>query len=149
MQNDETLNRWDVSNITKLYIDVLIDVLVNESGLDVDIIGNHVGGQYEPYENTVPFASGFSKYGIPGYSVYTTSIFEAMQEEMNMNDRNDWIAGEWYLDGGNNTQKWYNNFNETLKWMNCRNIAVYNWDNDFENQPAGITAIQQLVNNFV
>ena len=83
----------DISNITKLYLDTLINILVDDIGIDESLISNHVGGQYKPYNLTVPFEAGFTKYGRPGWSFYSgipQNIANVNEEMMNAN-RTKWI----------------------------------------------------------
>ena len=166
IKNNETLDRYDISNITQFYINTLIQSVINRTNNNdsynlnnINILindgkfGNHVGGQYYPYNETVPFAAGFanSKYNmLPGWSFYDTipQNIKQLIDEMNYYNRSNWIAAEWWLDGGNNTQLWYYNFNQTLSFFNCQSFAVYNWDNSFENNPYAIKATKQLLNEF-
>ena len=157
MKNNETLNRYDISNITQLYINTLIDNLVslldsNMSNLiKSNKVGNHVGGQYYPYDETVPFTAGFTEHNtLPGWSFYDTipQNIKQIEEQMVEYNKTKWMAAEWWLDGGNNTQLWFENMNNTLSFMDCHSLAIYNWDNSFENNIYAIKAIQQLVQTF-
>ena len=42
---------------------------------------------------------------------------------------------------------WLKNLQDTLGFLDCRHLAVYNWDNDIENIPVAHDAVRQLLQN--
>jgi len=70
-----------------------------------------------------------------------------MLAEMKAANRTRWAAAEWNLRGKNETQ-WFNDFNGTLSVLDCAQIAVYNWDNDFEKQTDGHAAVRKLLSTW-
>lgn len=131
--------------LTQIYVSKLSSVVVS-AGIPTEYISNHVGGQVPPYK-AVPFSAAFvnSSLGTPGWSFYWTIPQKTpLLHEMNKYNRKKWAAAEWYL-RASDKQGWLSNFNNTLTFLNCEHIAVYNWDDMFEKDIHGCAAVQELL----
>ena len=68
---DGVLDREDIANLTRIYVNWLIEA-VREAGIPTELIVNHVGGQQpdDTAQPVIPYSAGFSREGVPGYSFY-------------------------------------------------------------------------------
>ena len=113
-------------------------------------VGN-VGEQYCPYDKTVPFTAGFTKYNtLPGWSFYDTipqNIKQIKQQMIEYNKTNGLQPNDGLMMQIIHSY-WFDNMNNTLSFVDCHSLATYNWDNSFENNIYAIKAIQQIVQTF-
>ena len=111
------------------------------------MIVNHVGGQVPPYSRTVPFNAAFAANSTPGWSFYWGPPGEALRAEMAAAGRARWAAAEWNL-RGKDEAAWLRGFNDTLTFLDCAHVSVYNWDNDFSKRADGQAAVRSLLSSW-
>jgi len=140
------LDRGTIAVLTRAYIRWLSGVVVG-AGVPPAKVVNHVGGQVPPYAATVPFAAAFDGNSTPGYSFYWGAPGPELGAEMAQAGRTRWAAAEWNL-RGKDEPAWLAGFNDTLTFLDCAHVAVYNWDNDFSKRPDGQAAVRSLLSTW-
>ena len=121
--------------------------MADELGLPRDSVFTHQGGNYDPWDQHLPFWPALNRWSSPGWSFYNAGPREAgsLNSEMRAAWRQRWAAAEWWW-GGATAADWEDHFRQTLSFRDCRFICVYNWNQGmFEKAVPGHEAVRKLV----
>lgn len=141
------ITRDDLGKVTQQYLAALARK-THECGIPRDLIYVHQGGTYPPWGTHIPFWPAFNEWSTPAWSFYglDPNAIDELSEELNDADRTRWAAGEWWW-GASDKAGWYDHFERTLRFHDCRFVAVYNWNCGyrFKEDKAGQIALRDLV----
>ena len=141
------ITRDDLAKVTQRYLAALAKA-VHDCGIPTDLIFTHQGGTYPPWGVHIPFSTAFTECSTPGWSFYglDPNTCEGLAKDMDDAHRTRWAAAEWWW-GGTTKAEWRDHFERTLRFRDCRFIAVYNWDCGFslKKDQAGQEALRELV----
>jgi hypothetical protein len=138
------ITRDDLAAVTQQYLAAMARK-VFEHGIPAELLYAHQGGTYPPWGTHLPFTAAINPWSTPGWSFYGLDpekcggLGEAL-------DKAGWAAAEWWW-GAPTKQEWEDHFERTLRFRDCRFIAVYNWDCGFKfkQEKAGQEALRDLV----
>ena len=136
----------------ELIIHTFLDTLCNTAyslGLPKSLIYTHQGGTFAPWDKHLSFAAAVNNFSSPGWSLYNTNPNGAgdLGDVLDKRITPGWAAVEWWWEAANKNE-WINNLETTLKFKDCRFIAIFNWENGLEKSPEGIEAVKEVINNW-
>ena len=122
--------------------------MIYKLGIPKDLIFNHQGGTYAPYDKHIPYAVAFNDWSTPGWSFYyqrpeTPGDLGAQLERAG---RRRWAAAEWWWNGKTQAE-WENHIESALKFKDCRFVCIYNWD-PLGRDPTAIQALRAVVSRW-
>jgi hypothetical protein len=145
IRNKGRITNADVEEVVYRYLDTLC-MTANNLGLAKNIIYTHQGGTYSPWQKHLSFRAASNAYSLPGYSFYSTNPRMAgdLADVLDRRLVSGWAAAEWWWPGSNKLE-WMYNIEQTLSFMDCRLLAIFNWESSLEDSPDGIAAIRDVV----
>ena len=150
IKNTGKLTRDDLAHVTQQYLAALARA-VCECGIPKSLIYVHQGGTYPPWGVHIPFRAAFNDWAAPAWSFYGQDPNEIGQlsRELDQCGRTRWAAAEWWW-GAPDKTGWLEHFGRTLRFRDCRFIAVYNWNcgYKFKEEKAGQEALRDLVTHW-
>lgn len=128
LKNSGALTRHDVGEAVQRYLAGLAK-LAHDAGMPSHLVVVHQGGTYAPYHEHLPYEAAFNPWSTPGWSFYFVGPAEAgpLEEAMRSANRTRWAAAEW-LWPGSTAQEWQDHLERTLRFLDCRYVCIYNWD---------------------
>jgi len=138
----------DMEQVVHNFLDTLCKT-AHYLGLPKNIIYTHQGGTFAPWEKHLSFAPASNNYSLPGWSLYSTNPNGAgdLGDVLDKRITPGWAAVEWWW-GGTNKNEWIYNLETTLKYKDCRFIAIYNWEKGLDQYPEGIEAVKEVIDNW-
>jgi hypothetical protein len=141
------ITRDDIGKATQQYL-AFLSKLCCDLGIPKDKVFTHQGGTYPPWGTHLPFWPAINRWSAPGWSFYGQDPATAgdLGDELKRTRRTRWAAAEWWW-GAPDQAGWEDHFERTLRFRDCRFIAVYNWDCGFrfDKESAGQDAVRALV----
>ncbi len=141
------VTREDIAEVTRRYLERLART-TSEAGIPKSKVFTHQGGTYAPWDKHLPFGPAANAWSVPGWSFYGTDPADAdgLAETLERTGRSEWAATEWWW-GAPDKGTWKDHFLRTLRFQDCRHIAVYNWDCGFrfKVEQAGHAAVREVV----
>lgn len=140
------LTRHDVARAVQNYLAGLAK-LAHDAGMPPHLVVVHQGGTYAPYDRHLPYDAAFNAWSTPGWSFYFVDPAEAgpLDQAMGSARRTRWAAAEWFWPG-NTAQEWQDHLERTLRFLDCRYVCIYNWDQGgVSTQPEAIEGIRRTI----
>lgn len=141
------LTREDLGEVVRRYLGILARA-ASEAGLPAEKVYVHGGGTLEPFDQHLPFGAAFNDWSTPGWSVYWKGPADMPPIEAAMAGagRTRWAAVEW-LWPGQDRAAWTDHIERTFRFLDCRQITVYNWEG-IEQDAGALGAIRQVVGSW-
>ena len=146
LKDSGELARDDIAKIIHGYLAMLAKE-AHRAGLPREIVFTHQGGNYAPWEKTMPWWPAFNEWSAPGWSFYFTDPADAdgLGAALDKHGTGRWAAVEWWWHG-ENAAGWRDHFERTLSFRDCRFVVVYNWNCglSLKQHPDGIDALNAM-----
>jgi hypothetical protein len=138
----------DMEQVVHFFLDTLCKTAFR-LGLPKNVIYTHQGGTFAPWEKHLSFSAGVNDYSNPGWSFYSTDPNNAgdLSNVLDKRSSPGWAAVEWWW-GGADKNEWIHNLQTTLKYKDCRFLAIYNWETLLGISPDGLQAIKEVIANW-
>jgi len=147
IKDSGVITRDDLTEVTRRYLAALAKT-VYDLGVPRPLIYTHQGGTYPPWGLHYPFRAAINEWSTPGWSLYglDPETCEGLAEDLDQDGRDQWAAVEWWW-GAPDVAGWRDHLARTLRFRDCRFVAVFNWHCGFKLKEdlAAHEAIHQLV----
>ena len=127
-----TITRDDLAQVTHQYLARLART-VHDLGLPAKLIYTHQGGTYPPWGVHYPFWPAINDWSTPGWSFYglDPNACQGLVGDLDKAGQGRWAAVEWWW-GAPGPKPWREHFERTLRFRDCRFIAIFNWNCGFK-----------------
>lgn len=147
IKQEGELTREDIAQVIADYLGMLC-AEAQAVGLPPEKVYTHQGGNYAPWDKTLPWWPAFNSHAAPGWSFYFTDPTDAtgLGEALDTLGSGRWAAVEWWWSGNDKTQ-WLRHFERTFTFRDCRMIVIYNWNCglSLSEHPDGIRALRTFI----
>ena len=134
----------DQERVTRNYLEFLASCC-HQTGLPRNRVFTHAGGQYPPWNLHYSHDVAINENSYPGWSLYFRSPRDAgdLGESLRKAKMVDWCAAEW-LPAANTAEEWLNAIDDTLGFLRCHFISVYNWEGIWQ-KPGAVRGIGMAI----
>ncbi len=143
-KHDGPVTLEDQERITRNYLEFIASCC-HQTGLPRNRVFTHAGGQCQPWSLHYSYDVAINENSYPGWSFYFLSPRNAgdLRKSLRKAEMVDWCAAEW-LPAANTAEEWRNAIDDTLGFLRCHFISVYNWEGIRKN-PGAIQGIGMAI----
>lgn len=143
-KHDGPVTLMDQERITRDYLEFLASCC-HQVGLPRNRVFTHAGGQYQPWRLHYSHDVAINNESYPGWSLYFRSPENAGDLGGSLGKARllDWCAAEW-LPAANTAEEWRDAIDNTLGFLRCHFVSVYNWEG-IRNKPEAVKGVGMAV----